>query len=51
MLGSISKSQKLLVMIGVMLAMFLAALDQTIVATAMPRIVRELNGLEHLSWV
>lgn len=38
-------------MIGVMLAMLLSALDQTIVATAMPRIVRELNGLEHLSWV
>ncbi|MBI3485542.1 MFS transporter [Candidatus Daviesbacteria bacterium] len=45
------KSQKILVMIGVMLALLLAALDQTIVATAMPRIVRELNGLEHLSWV
>lgn len=51
MLANISKIQKLLVMIGVMLAMLLAALDQTIVATAMPTIVRELNGLEHLSWV
>lgn len=38
-------------MVGVMLAMLLSALDQTIVATAMPKIVRELNGLEHLSWV
>lgn len=51
MLSEISKSQKMLVMIGVMSAMLLAALDQTIVATAMPRIVQELNGLEHLSWV
>lgn len=51
MLANISKSQKLMVMIGVMLAMLLAALDQTIVATAMPRIVSELHGLEHLSWV
>ncbi len=51
MLAAIPKSQKLFVMIGVMLAMLLAALDQTIVATAMPRIVHELNGLEHLSWV
>ncbi|MDB5195508.1 MAG: yusP/MdtP-like protein [Parcubacteria group bacterium] len=34
-----------------MLAMLLAAMDQTIVATAMPEIVRELNGLEHISWV
>lgn len=38
-------------MIGVMLAMFLSALDQTIVATAMPKIVSDLQGLEHLSWV
>lgn len=38
-------------MTGVMLAMLLSALDQTIVATAMPRIVEELQGLEHLSWV
>lgn len=34
-----------------MLAMFLSSLDQMIVATSIPRIVRELNGLEHLSWV
>lgn len=36
---------------GVILAMLLSSLDQTIVATAMPKIVQELNGLEHLSWV
>ncbi len=51
MLANISKSQKLMVMIGVMLAMLLAALDQTIVATAMPRIVQDLHGLSYLSWV
>ena len=39
------------IVIGIMLAMFLAALDQTIVATAMPTIGRELHDLEHLSWV
>ncbi|WP_412540361.1 MDR family MFS transporter [Longispora sp. K20-0274] len=40
------------VIIGaLMLAMLLAALDQTIVSTALPTIVRELGGLEHLSWV
>lgn len=50
-LAEITKQQKVTVMIGAMLAMFLAALDQTIVGTAMPKIVRELNGLEHLSWV
>ncbi len=48
---NISKNQKIAVMIGTMLAMLLSALDQTIVATAMPRIVKDLNGLEHLSWV
>ncbi|HEX5938893.1 MAG TPA: MFS transporter, partial [Dehalococcoidia bacterium] len=34
-----------------MLGMFLAALDQTIVATALPTMVGELGGLNHLSWV
>lgn len=36
---------------GVMTAMLLSSLDQTIVSTAMPRIVQELRGIEHLSWV
>ena len=34
-----------------MLATLLAALDQTIVATALPRIVDDLRGFQHLSWV
>jgi EmrB/QacA subfamily drug resistance transporter len=34
-----------------MVGMLLAALDQTVVATALPTIVGELGGLEHLSWV
>lgn len=41
----------MLVLGGLMIAMLLAALDQTIVATALPTIVGELGGLEHLSWV
>ncbi|MEU3251718.1 MFS transporter [Streptomyces sp. NPDC006997] len=41
-----------LVSIGaLLLGMLLAALDQTIVATALPTIVSELGGLDHLSWV
>ena len=51
MLADMPSSRKLLVMLGIMLALFLAALDQTIVATALPRIVQEFHGLEHLSWV
>ena len=39
------------VVAGTMLALLLAALDQTIVGTAMPRIVTELNGLSYYSWV
>jgi MFS family permease len=39
------------IIIGVLVAMFLAALDQTIVATAMPTIGRDLSDFEHLPWV
>ncbi len=42
---------KIAILGGIMLGMLLAALDQTIVATAMPRIVQEFNALSHLSWV
>ncbi|GAA3724647.1 MDR family MFS transporter [Salinactinospora qingdaonensis] len=47
----LNQRQIIWVFIGVMLTMLLAALDQTIVSTALPTIVGELNGLEHLSWV
>ncbi|MBU1866268.1 MAG: MFS transporter, partial [Actinobacteria bacterium] len=47
----LSHRQILVVFSGLMLGMFLAALDQTIVATALPTIVGELGGLDHLSWV
>jgi EmrB/QacA subfamily drug resistance transporter len=39
------------VFIALMLGMFLASLDQTIVSTALPTIVGDLGGLDHLSWV
>jgi hypothetical protein len=41
----------LLVFGAVMLGMFLGALDQTIVAAALPTIVGSLGGLDHLSWI
>src|SRR5829696_2580440 len=43
--------QVLVVFSGLVLAMLLAALDGTIVSTALPTIVGELGGLAHLSWV
>ncbi|HXW46856.1 MAG TPA: MFS transporter [Streptosporangiaceae bacterium] len=41
----------LIIFTALMLAILLAALDQTIVATALPTIVGDLGGLSHLSWV
>lgn len=45
------RQSRLVAMLGALLAILLAALDQTIVATALPKIVEEFQGLEHLSWV
>ncbi|GCD93108.1 MDR family MFS transporter [Embleya hyalina] len=39
------------VLLGVMLAMLLSMLDNMVVGTAMPTIVGDLGGLEHISWV
>jgi len=41
----------LVILSGILLGMMLAALDQSIVATALPAIAGELNGFEHLSWI
>ena len=40
-----------LIFLALMLAIFLAALDQTIVATALPTIVGDLHGVNHMTWV
>jgi EmrB/QacA subfamily drug resistance transporter len=48
---TLPRGQLVLATIGVMLALLLAALDQTIVGTAMPRIVAELQGLDYYAWV
>ncbi|MGW2281574.1 DHA2 family efflux MFS transporter permease subunit [Streptomyces sp. NPDC001770] len=50
--GEVRSQRTILVAIGaLLLGMLLAALDQTIVSTALPTIVSDLGGLEHLSWV
>ena len=48
---ALSHRQVLVVFSGLMLGMLLAAIDQTIVATALPTIVGDLGGLDHMSWV
>ncbi len=47
----LSRKRVILATAGTMLALLLAALDQTIVGTAIPRIVADLNGLDRLAWV
>ncbi|MGW0705600.1 MDR family MFS transporter [Streptomyces sp. NPDC002643] len=47
----LSTRQRNVVFVTIMLGMLLAALDQTIVGTALPTIVSDLGGAEHMSWV
>jgi len=49
--ASLTRTDINLIIAGLMMAMLLAALDQTIVATAMPTIGRELGDVEHLPWI
>jgi len=45
------KREIIIVLPGLLLALILAMLDQTVVSTALPRIVGDLGGVTHLSWV
>jgi EmrB/QacA subfamily drug resistance transporter len=49
--ATLDARSKAVILVGVLLGLLLAALDQTIVSTAMPRIVSELQGIELLAWV
>ena len=49
--GRLSPAQARAIFVGLMLTVFLAALNQTIVATALPTIGRDLNDFESLSWI
>lgn len=51
MLHHISLRQKIIVMLAVLSGLFLVALDQTIIATALGKIVEEFNSFSSLSWV
>jgi len=47
----LSRKQVVLTMAGIMAALFLASLDQTVVTTALPQIVSDLGGFTKLTWV
>src|SRR6202171_5802498 len=46
-----SRTQVILATLGVAMALLLAALDQTVVGVAMPRIVSDLHGIQFYAWV
>ena len=46
-----SSSTRIRVFAGLILTMIMAALDQSIVSTALPTVVSDLGGLAHMSWV
>src|SRR6202167_5650542 len=48
---TLPRRRVLLIMSALLLGMFLDALDQTIVSTALPTIVGDLHGASHLTWV
>jgi len=47
----LSIQTKWIVLVGVLMGLFVAALDQTIVATALPAIIADLHGIDLLAWV
>jgi EmrB/QacA subfamily drug resistance transporter len=47
----ITRGRRRLTLIAVTSAMFLASLDGTVVATAMPTVIGDLHGLDHYAWV
>ncbi len=46
-----SRNQKIVITLGLMLSLFMSSMEATVIATAMPTIVSQLGGLEHYSWV
>ena len=47
----LEKKQKVTIMIAIMATMLFASLNQTIVGTALPKIIADLGGMEHFNWV
>lgn len=49
--GALPKRELIPLFLGLMLAMLVSSLANTVLSSAMPTIVGELNGIEHMSWV
>ncbi len=45
------RRRRAIVVVGLLLSAFLAALEATVVSTAMPTVIADLGGIEHYSWV
>jgi EmrB/QacA subfamily drug resistance transporter len=50
-LRSLPRRQVMVTLAGVLMAIFLSSLDQTIVSTAMPQIIADLGGFAHYTWL
>src|SRR5690606_1245742 len=48
---SVSRNRTLLITAGIMLSLFLASMESTVVSTAAPTIVSQLGGIDHYSWI
>ena len=48
--AGLSRRRIVLTTVGAVAGMFLAALDSTIVATALPTVIADLHGIDHYAW-
>jgi EmrB/QacA subfamily drug resistance transporter len=48
--SDLSRRRVMLILSGIMLGVLMSALDSTIVGTSMPKIIKDLKGMEHYSW-
>ncbi|MEW6185854.1 MAG: MDR family MFS transporter [Thermodesulfobacteriota bacterium] len=48
---AMTKQQRTITLVGALLSMFMSSLNQTVIGTAMPRIIIELGGFAHYTWV
>ncbi|NCC33243.1 MAG: MFS transporter, partial [Chloroflexia bacterium] len=46
-----TRRRVVLITLGVMMSLFMASMESTVIATAMPTIVSELGGIQSYSWV